>query len=369
MGGEGGVGAGELLEGEAGPLDDDVVDGGLEAGGCDAGDVVVDLIEAVADREAGGDLGDGKAGGLGGEGGGAGDPGVHLDHEDLLGLGIDGELDVGATGLHPDGADHGDGLVAELLVEVVGEGLLWGDGDGVPGVDPHRVDVLDRADDHDVVGPIAHHLELELPPADDGLIEQDLPDRRCLEPLGGDLLELLLAASDPPSPAPEGEGGAHDAGQPELREGTLGLVEIGGDHALGHLQPRLRHRLPEEVAVLGAGDGLVVGPDQLHPVLLQGAVVVEGLREVQGGLPAEGSQQGVGSLPLDHLGHGAGQQGLDVGRVGELGIGHDRRRVGVDEDDLVALLPQHLAGLDPGVVELGRLPDHDRTRAEDQDLA
>ena len=33
----------------------------------------------------------------------------------------------------------------------VGERLLRRDGDRVAGVDAHRVDVLDRADDHDVV--------------------------------------------------------------------------------------------------------------------------------------------------------------------------------------------------------------------------
>ena len=64
----------------------------------------------------------------------------------------------------------------------------------------------------------------------------------------------------------------------------------------------------------------------------------------------------------------AGQQRLDVGRGGELGVGHDRRRVRVDEHDLVALLEQHLAGLHAGVVELGRLADHDRPRADQQDL-
>ena len=41
----------------------------------------------------------------------------------------------------------------------------------------------------------------------------------------------------------------------------------------------------------------------------------------------------------------AGQQRLDVGRRRELRVGHDRRRVGVDEHDLVALLGEDLAGL------------------------
>ena len=72
---------GQLLEGPAGDLGDHVVDGRLEAGRGGPGDVVGDLVEAVADGQAGGDLGDGEAGGLGGQGRGARHPGVHLDDQ------------------------------------------------------------------------------------------------------------------------------------------------------------------------------------------------------------------------------------------------------------------------------------------------
>src|SRR5699024_10061052 len=53
--------------------------------------------------------------------------------------------------------------------------------------------------------------------------------------------------------------------------------------------------------------------------------------------------------------------------VGEPRGGHDRGRVGVDEDDPQALLAQHPAGLGAGVVELRGLADHDRAGADDQD--
>ena len=112
----------------------------------------------------------------------------------------------------------------------------------------------------------------------------------------------------------------------------------------------------------------MVGADQLDAEALERAVLVQRHRQVERGLAAERRQQRVGALLLDDLRHRAGQQRLDVGRGGELGVGHDRRRVRVDEHDLVALLEQHLAGLHAGVVELGRLPDHDRPRADQEDL-
>ncbi len=248
--GERGVRAGELLKGEARPLDDDVVDRGLEARGGGTGDVVVDLIQAVAHRQARGDLRDREARRLRGERGGARHARVHLDHEDLLRLEIDRELHVGAAGLHPDGADHRDRLVAQLLVEVVSERLLGRNRDRVAGVHAHRVDVLDRAHDHDVVSAVAHHLQLELAPADDRLIEQHLTDRRDLQAVRDDPLELPLRARDAAAAPAERVGGAHDARQPQrallamcTRERGARFLDARDDLAAGHAQARLGHRL------------------------------------------------------------------------------------------------------------------------------
>ena len=74
-----------------------------------------------------------------------------------------------------------DRRVAHALVLAVGEGLSRRDGDRVAGVHAHRVDVLDRADDHGVVGAVAHDLELELLPAGDRLLDQDLGHRAARE--------------------------------------------------------------------------------------------------------------------------------------------------------------------------------------------
>ena len=176
-----------------------------------------------------------------------------------------------------------------------------------------------------------------------------------------------VRAMPPPRP-PSVKAGRTMAGSPISGSDAARLGERGGDRAARHLQPGALHRLAEEVAVLGAGDGVVVGADELDPEALERPVLVQRLGQVQRRLAAERRQQGVGALALDDLRQRPGQQRLDVGDVGELGVGHDRRRVGVDEDDLVALLLEDLARLHAGVVELGRLADDDRPRAEDEDL-
>ncbi len=89
-------------------------------------------------------------------------------------------------------------------------------------------------------------------------------------------------------------------------------------------------------------------------------------RQVQPGLAADGWQDGIGLLLHDDLLDDLGRQRLDIGRVGELRVGHDRRRVRVDQHHAVALTAQHLAGLHAGVVELAGLADHNRAGANDQ---
>ena len=78
-------------------------------------------------------------------------------------------------------------------------------------------------------------------------------------------------------------------------------------------------------------------------------------------MPPHCREQGVRALPLDDRGERLDGQRLNVGPMGQLRIGHDRRRIGVDEDDRVSLLLECLARLGAGIVELTGLSDDDRS--------
>ena len=140
-----------------------------------------------------------------------------------------------------------------------------------------------------------------------------------------------------------------------------------GDGGLGVFQPDPVHRLAEQLAVLGHLDGLALGADHLDAEFFQHAHVFQRQRGVEPGLPAHRGQQRVGAFLLDDLGDDLGGDRLDIGGVGQSGIGHDRGRVGIDQDDPVAFLAQRLAGLRAGIVELAGLPDDDGPRADDHD--
>ena len=357
--------AGELLEGEARELDDHVVERRLEARRRRPREVVRDLVERVADRELRGHLRDRIAGRLGGERGRPRDARVHLDHAQVAGLAAARELDVGAAGLDTHGADDGGSGVAELLVGLVRQGHLRGDGDGVAGVDAHRVEVLDRADDDDVVAPVADHLELELVPAADALLDEYLADRALPEAeldLGA---QLERRRDEAAAMAAERERGTHDG-----RQGDPGQpVSARDDLRARHLQAAALHRLAEELAVLGPPDHRHRGSEELDAERGQDSLVRELDGEVERGLPAERGQQRVGPLAAEHAGHALEVERLEVGAVGKARVGHDRRRVRVDDDRAVAVLAQHLERLAAGVVELAGLSDHDRPGADHADRA
>ena len=94
---------------------------------------------------------------------------------------------------------------------------------------------------------------------------------------------------------------------------------------------------------------------------------MQGEGSVQAGLAAEGRQDRIRLLLLEDALDDLRSDRLDVGHIRRLGVRHDRGRIGVHQDDPVALLPQRLAGLGSGVVELAGLADHDRATANDQD--
>ena len=161
------VRAGELLEGEARHLHDHVVERRLETCGRHLGDVVLQLVERVADGEKGGNLRDRESCRLRGERGRARDARVHLDDDPPAGLRVHGPLHVRAARLDADLLQHADRVVAHVLVFAVGERLDRCNSDGVARMDAHRVHVLDGADDHGVPRLVAHHLHLEFLPADE----------------------------------------------------------------------------------------------------------------------------------------------------------------------------------------------------------
>ena len=144
------VGARELLEREAGRLHDDVVDRRLERGRRRARDVVRDLVERVADGECASPPSRSGSPSPSTRAPSCATPAGSSRSRRARPCRVERELHVRAAGLH----SHSRMTAAPrraALVLAVGERHRRRDGDRVAGVDAHRIDVLDRADDDDVV--------------------------------------------------------------------------------------------------------------------------------------------------------------------------------------------------------------------------
>ena len=282
---------------------------------------------------------------------------------------MDGELDVRTARFNTDLANDRQTGVAHPLIFLVAERLGRRDGDRVARVNAHRIEVLDRADDHDIVIHVAHHLHLVLFPADDRLFDQHLGDRRLVEPAADQRIEFLAVVSDGRTAAAQRETGSYDARQANHGEHLAGILDVMHGRPATHLEPNLLHGPLELLALLGLGDHVRAGPDHFDVVLRQHAVASQVHGQIESRLAAERRQERIGAFPLDDLLDNLPRERLDVRPVGGGRVGHDRRRVRIDQDDFVTFLAQGLAGLRARIVELASLSDDDGTRADEQDFS
>ena len=135
-----------------------------------------------------------------------------------------------------------------------------------------------------------------------------------------------------------------------------------------HLQADAQHCFFEQLPIFSLRDRLGICADQFHSMPRERAITVQLHRHIECGLSAHGWQNRVRFFAFhDRLDHFC-RDWLDVSAIGKLRIGHDRRRVRVHEHDLIAFFAQRLAGLHARIIKFAALPDHDWTRADEQDF-
>src|SRR3546814_17915624 len=86
---------------------------------------------------------------------------------------------------------------------------------------------------------------------------------------------------------------------------------------------------------------------------------------VQCRLAAHRGQHRIGLFTLDDLFDSLPCNRFYIRDIGRFGVGHDGRRIAVDQNRAIAFGLQGLAGLGPGIVELAGLADDDRAGAND----
>ncbi len=368
--GQAGVGAGKFLEREAWNLGDHVIDGGLErCRRAAAGDLVLEFIERVAHGELGGDLGDRKARGLGRERRGARHARIHFDHQHPAVVRIDRELHVGAAGIDADLAQHRNRRIAQSLVLAVGQRLRRRHRDRVARVHAHGIQVLDGTHDDAVVVPVPDHFHFVFFPAQHRLLEQHLVGGRSIEAAAHDGLELLAVVGDAAAAAAHGEGRPDHGREADFRLHRQRLLHAVRDARPRGLQADVRHGAAEQLAVLGHVDGTLGRADHLDVVFLEHALARQVQGRVERRLSAHGWQERARPFLIDDAFDGSPVDRLDVDAVRGFRIRHDGGRIGVHQNDSIALFFQGLARLSSRIVELACLADDDGPGTDDEDAA
>jgi len=120
---------------------------------------------------------------------------------------------------------------------------------------------------------------------------------------------------------------------------------------LRHVQTDPLHRLLERLTIFSLVNGFREAPISLTPYFSNTPRFTSPSSH-QRRLSAHRRQQRIGAFTFYDFLDDLERDRLDIRAVGEFGIGHNRRRVAVDENDFEALFPQRFAGLRAGVVKL-----------------
>src|SRR6266699_105716 len=140
-------------------------------------------------------------------------------------------------------------------------------------------------------------------------------------------------------------------------QSILGIVDQCGR---GDFQADFAACILEPKPVFRDLDGAQRGANHLHFVFFEHAAFGEFDGQIQRGLSADGRQQGVRFFPRDDFLEIFFCERLDVGAMREFRVGHDSRRIRIDQHDFVSLRAQRLARLRTGVIKLASLADNDR---------
>ena len=133
---------------------------------------------------------------------------------------------------------------------------------------PQRVDVFDEADGDHLSLAVPDNLQLQLFPAQDGLLHQHLPYDGGLDAPADDGLQLLIVVDEASACAAHGEGRTDHDGVAQLLYDRLCLFHGIGRSAPGHIDPQLLHSFLESDPVLAPLDGVDLNADDLYVILV-----------------------------------------------------------------------------------------------------
>ena len=264
---------------------------------------------------------------------------------------MNAELDVRSTSLDADLANYPDRGIAHALVFAISQRLCWCNSDRIAGVNAHRIEVLNRADDDDVVPQVTHHLEFVLFPTEHRLFDQDLMNRRKIQTACKDFKQLFAVVGNAAARTTESERRADNDWKSNFSRELEPIAQIVDESGFRNVEADARHRIFEQQPVFRHLDRAQLRADQFHSVLVQNTGIGKRHRKIERSLSTDSRQQS--ELPAGRsLEFNANdffqvlaRQRFNIGPICKLGISHDGRWIRVRQHNFVALRLQRLASL------------------------
>ncbi|OQC01327.1 MAG: hypothetical protein BWX80_03366 [Candidatus Hydrogenedentes bacterium ADurb.Bin101] len=145
-------------------------------------------------------------------------------------------MHVGTARVHAYLAHDSHGGVAHSLVFPVGERLGRRYCDAVSGVDTHRIQVFNGADDNYVVMEITHDLQLIFLPADYGFFNEDFRYGAGVQSVFDGMEVFVFIEGKARAGTAQGKGRAYNRGISDLFAKNMGLFKGMNHLAAGHVE-------------------------------------------------------------------------------------------------------------------------------------
>ena len=276
-------------------------------------------------------------------------------------------MHIGTAGIHADFPQTRDGGIAHALILLIGQRQRGRDGNRIPRMHTHRIQIFNGTDDDAIIRAVADHFHFKLFPAQHAFFHQHFTGHGSGQARGDDLFEFFAVIGNAATRAAEREGRANDARQADDFQRIPGFRHGVRDFAFRAFNADFRHGIAEFLAVFGFVYHFRLGADQFAAVFFQNAGFGEFQRCIQRSLSAHGGQQSIGTFLSNNFFHNLNRDRFDIGGIGQPRIGHDCGRVGIHQNHAIALSTERFAGLRAGIVEFAGLAYDDWPGADDHD--
>ena len=264
--GQGTFGTDKFIKGQTRDLDNTVVQHRLKAGIGLAGDGIRDLIQSVTQSDLGCHLGDGITGSLGSKCGRTTYTGVNLDNAVFKAVRMQGVLYVTSTG-DAQLADDVQRRCTQHLVLLIPQSLGRSHNDTVTGMHTHRVDIFHITNGNAVACTVTHNLVLDLFPAGDAALYQNLAYTGKTQTVLQDFFHLHRIAGDTAAAAAQSIGRTKHDRITDLFCESQTILHALYNERRSHRLTDLFHGALKFKTVLRPFDCLGCGTDQTHIVL------------------------------------------------------------------------------------------------------